>query len=183
MMTSTSMDETMSETEPATEAAPVLAADAPEPVPAAEFDATPWPLPSRPAPRAPRVSSPLGPRIWTAALARAPVFTAAGLTLLYLSAVGEGGRMHRQRGGAHQLVHAPLGRGDYGDERHCRQLRLPQSRGLRRLFERLHDHREQRDRDAECERELQPSLDLDWGLRLAQSKNSLNWLRRGAKLG
>src|SRR5260370_26039484 len=84
MMTSTSMDETMSETEPATEAAPTLAAEAPEPVPAAEFDATPWPVPRRSAPRAPRVSRPLGPRMWTAALAGALVFTAGGLALLYL---------------------------------------------------------------------------------------------------
>src|SRR5260370_12940497 len=84
MMTSTSMDETMSDTEPATEAAPVSAAEAPEPVPAAEFDATPWPVPRRPAPSAPRVSRPLGPRMWTAALAAALVFTAGGLALLYL---------------------------------------------------------------------------------------------------
>jgi len=83
-MTSTRMDETMSETEPATEGAPVSAAEAPEPVPPAEFDATPWPVPSRPTPRAPRVSRPLGPRMWTAALAGALVFTAGGLALLYL---------------------------------------------------------------------------------------------------
>ncbi len=83
-MTSTSMDETMSETEPATEAAPALADEAPESVPAAEFDATPWPVPRGPAPRAPRVSRPLGPRMWTAALAGALVFTAGGLALLYL---------------------------------------------------------------------------------------------------
>src|SRR5260370_23334207 len=84
MMTSTRMDETMSETEPATEGAPVSAAEAPEPVPPAEFDATPWPVPSRPAPRPPRVSRPLGPRMWTAGLAGALVFTAGGLALLYL---------------------------------------------------------------------------------------------------
>jgi len=84
MMTSTSMDETMSETEPATEAAQVLADEAPEPVPAAEFDATPWPVPRGPAPRAPRISRPLGPRMWTAALAAALVFTTGGLALLYL---------------------------------------------------------------------------------------------------
>jgi len=73
MMTSTSMDETMSETESATEA-----------LPAADFDATPWPVPSRPAPRPPRISRPLGPRMWTAALAGALLFTAGGLALLYL---------------------------------------------------------------------------------------------------
>src|SRR5260370_9622259 len=84
MMTSTRMDETMSETEPATEGAPVSAAGAPAPVPAAEFGATPWPVPSRPTPRAPRVSRALGPRIWTVALAGALVFTAGGLALLYL---------------------------------------------------------------------------------------------------
>ena len=83
-MASTSMDETMSETEPAAEGAPVRAEGAPEPLPAAEFDATPWPVPSRPAPRPPRVSRPLGPRMWTAALAGALLFTAGGLAFLYL---------------------------------------------------------------------------------------------------
>jgi hypothetical protein len=84
MMASTSMDETMSETESAVEGAPVRAEDAPEALPAAEFDATPWPVPTRPAPRPPRISRPLGPRLWTAALAGALLFTAGGLALLYL---------------------------------------------------------------------------------------------------
>jgi hypothetical protein len=86
MMTLTSMDETMSETEPATKAAPISPEEAPQPVPAAEFDATPWPVPSRPAPRRPpvRFSMPRGPRLWTVALAGALLFTTGGLALLYL---------------------------------------------------------------------------------------------------
>ncbi len=83
-MASSSMDETMSETEPTAEGAPVRAEEAPEPLAAAEFDATPWPVPSRPAARPPRISRPLGPRMWTAALAGALLFTAGGLALLYL---------------------------------------------------------------------------------------------------
>src|SRR5712691_5031779 len=84
MMASTTMDETMSETERTTEGAPVRAEEAPQPLPASEFDATPWPVPSRPAPRLPRISKPLGPRMWTAALAGALLFTAGGLAILYL---------------------------------------------------------------------------------------------------
>src|SRR5207245_813275 len=78
MMASSSMDETMSETEPAAEGAPVHAEEVPEALPAAEFDATPWPVPTRPAPRPVRISRPLGPRLWTAALAGALLFTAGG---------------------------------------------------------------------------------------------------------
>src|SRR5207245_8656687 len=78
MMASSSMDETMSETEPAVEGPPVHAEEVPEALPAAEFDATPWPVPTRPAPRPVRISRPLGPRLWTAALAGALLFTAGG---------------------------------------------------------------------------------------------------------
>src|SRR5258708_31059086 len=70
MMPSTTVDDSISET-----------AKAPEPPPAAAFDATPWPVGQRPAVRIPRD---LGPRMWTAALAAAVLFTAGGLTLLYL---------------------------------------------------------------------------------------------------
>src|SRR3989475_6514210 len=74
----------MWEREPAVEGPPVHAEEVPEALPAAEFDATPWPVPTRPAPRPVRISRPLGPRLWTAALAGALLFTAGGLALLYL---------------------------------------------------------------------------------------------------
>jgi len=70
------VDDSISETETAPEAQP-------EPV----FDATPWPVAKRPAAPPPRrvgVSRDLGPRLWTAALAAALLFTAGGLALLYL---------------------------------------------------------------------------------------------------
>jgi len=76
MITSNKMDESISETE-----------TAPETPPAPVFDATPWPVAQRPAapPRRPvRIPRDLGPRMWTAALAAALVFTAGGLALLYL---------------------------------------------------------------------------------------------------
>ncbi len=76
MITSTNMDDTGSETETAPEAPP-------PPV----FDATPWPVAQRPAaprPRPVRIPRDLGPRMWTAALAAALVFTAGGLALIYL---------------------------------------------------------------------------------------------------
>ncbi len=78
MMASSEMDDTISETEPTTaEQAPIT----PEP---AAFDATPWPVPPRPAPRPLRVYRAWGPRLWTTALAAALLFTAGGLGLLYL---------------------------------------------------------------------------------------------------
>ncbi len=70
------MDDSISETE-----------SAPEAQPAPVFDATPWPVAKRPAappPRRVRISRDLGPRLWTAALASALLFTAGGLALLYL---------------------------------------------------------------------------------------------------
>jgi len=76
MITSSNMDDTSSETETAPEAPP-------PPV----FDATPWPVAHRPAappPRPVRIPRDLGPRMWTAALAAALLFTAGGLALLYL---------------------------------------------------------------------------------------------------
>src|SRR6267378_5640194 len=82
MMTSVNMDETMSETEPVASGTP-QAADVEVEAPP-EFDATPWPVPTRPAPRPLKLSRPLGPRMWTATLAAALVLTAGGLALLYL---------------------------------------------------------------------------------------------------
>jgi hypothetical protein len=76
MITSSNMDDSISETETAPEAPP-------PPV----FDATPWPVAQRPAARPPspvRIPRDLGPRMWTAALAAALLFTAGGLALLYL---------------------------------------------------------------------------------------------------
>ncbi len=76
MINSSNMDDTSAETETAPEAPP-------PPV----FDATPWPVGQRPAVRPPRpVRFPrdLGPRMWTAALAAALLFTAGGVALLYL---------------------------------------------------------------------------------------------------
>ena len=90
-MTSSEMDDPTSETEPpphngepATGGAPPVVEAAPEAPPPLVFDSTPWPVPVRRAPRPPRVSRPLGPRMWTAALAGALLFTAGGLALLYM---------------------------------------------------------------------------------------------------
>ncbi len=76
MIIPSNMDDGISETEAA-----------PETPPAPVFDATPWPVAQRPAarpPRAVRIPRDLGPRMWTAALAAALLFTAGGLALLYL---------------------------------------------------------------------------------------------------
>jgi hypothetical protein len=76
MMPSITVDDTISETEAS-----------PETPPAPAFDATPLPVAQRPAappPRPVRIPRDLGPRMWTAALAAALVFTAGGLALLYL---------------------------------------------------------------------------------------------------
>src|SRR6266852_1587210 len=87
------MDETVSDTqpghgaEPVTNGAPPALEATPEPPPPPVFDATPWPVAPRPAPRPPRpvrFSRDLGPRLWTAALAAALLFTLGGLALLYL---------------------------------------------------------------------------------------------------
>ncbi len=48
------------------------------------FDATPWPVGPRPAPRPLRIRRALGPRLWTATLAAALLFTLGGLALLYM---------------------------------------------------------------------------------------------------
>src|SRR3989442_9238564 len=82
MMASTNMDEATSETEPVASGVPQVLEDTPE---ATEFDATPWPVPTRPAPRPLKLSRPLGPRMWTAALAAALVFTTGGLAPPYLA--------------------------------------------------------------------------------------------------
>jgi cell division protein FtsB len=93
MMTPGNMDETVSDTqpgqsaEPATNGAPPALEAAPEPPLPPVFDATPWPVAPRPAPRPPspvRFSRDLGPRLWTAALAAALLFTVGGLAFLYL---------------------------------------------------------------------------------------------------
>jgi cell division protein FtsB len=76
MITSNNVDESNSETE-----------TAPEAPPAPVFDTTPWPVAQRPVARPPRpvrIPRDLGPRMWTAALAAALLFTAGGLALLYL---------------------------------------------------------------------------------------------------
>ena len=82
-MASTDMDEPISETEPVANGAPPAIEAVPD-SPALDFDATPWPVPPRAAPRPVRISRPLGPRLWTATLAAALLFTAGGLALLYL---------------------------------------------------------------------------------------------------
>ena len=81
-MASINMDETMSDTEPVASGAP-QAVDASAEAPP-EFDATPWPVPTRPAPRPLKLSRPLAQRMWTAMLAAALVLTAGGVALLYL---------------------------------------------------------------------------------------------------
>jgi hypothetical protein len=63
------------------------AVETPPEIPAEQvFDATPWPVQRRPAPPRPavRISLPLGPRMWTATLAAALLFTAGGLAFVYL---------------------------------------------------------------------------------------------------
>lgn len=91
MMAAGHMDETISETEPtpkktelAATGAPTAVETVPEPPPAPQFDATPWAVPARQAPRAVKISQPWGPRLWTATLAAALLFTAGGLALLYM---------------------------------------------------------------------------------------------------
>jgi hypothetical protein len=96
MMTSSEMDDSISETdsgvaraEPVADSAPAELETAPESSPQPVFDATPWPMAARPAPPRPaarslRISRDLGPRTWTAALAAALLFTAGGVALLYL---------------------------------------------------------------------------------------------------
>jgi hypothetical protein len=92
-MTPSTMDEIVSETEPGqsgepvTNGAPPALDTVPEPPPTPDFDATPWPVAPRPAAtqlRPVRISRDLGPRLWTAALAAALLFTAGGLALLYV---------------------------------------------------------------------------------------------------
>ena len=78
------MDETTSETEPMASGAQQAVETAHEAPPAPAFDATPWPVPTRPALRPLKLSRPWGPRLWTATLAAALLFTAGGLALLYL---------------------------------------------------------------------------------------------------
>ena len=93
MMSAADMDETIPETESAGAETPsngglarveTATEPAPQPAPVPVFDATPWPVAPRPAPRQLRISRPLGPRMWTAALALALLFTAGGLAILYL---------------------------------------------------------------------------------------------------
>jgi hypothetical protein len=88
MMAPINVDETMSETESGASGAQQAVETASQsPTEAAgtpEFDATPWPVPPRPAPRPLKISRPLGPRLWTATLAAALLFTAGGFVLLYL---------------------------------------------------------------------------------------------------
>jgi cell division protein FtsB len=93
MMSAGDMDETISESADNGAEAPATSGTAgvetaietsPQAAPAPVFDATPWPVAPRPAPRAVRLSRPLGPRMWTAALAAALLFTAGGLAVLYL---------------------------------------------------------------------------------------------------
>src|SRR5216684_9295944 len=85
MMASTNMDETTSETQPVASGAQLAVETAAETPPASsEFDATAWPVPMRTSARAIRIARPWGPRLWTATLAAALLFTAGGLALLYL---------------------------------------------------------------------------------------------------
>ena len=88
-MTSSNVDDTVPGTEPdqsdepRADAAPPVLETIPEPPPPPVFDATPWPVAPRPAPRPVRVSRPWGPRLWTATLAAALLLTAGGLAFLY----------------------------------------------------------------------------------------------------
>jgi len=95
MMSAHDMDEPIRDTEPAgngveaqtqgaSPAVETAVEPSPQPVATAEFDATPWPVPPRPAPRPLLISRPLGPRMWTAALAAALLVTAGGLAVLYM---------------------------------------------------------------------------------------------------
>src|SRR5207245_9672241 len=84
MMATSNMDETMSETEPAASGVPAHGEAAPEAPPAAEFDTTPWPVPTRTWPKALQMRRQLDPRLWTAALAAALLFAAGGCGPLYL---------------------------------------------------------------------------------------------------
>jgi hypothetical protein len=80
MMSAGSMDETVSESESGAETTLELPPPPPPPV----FDTTPWPVAPRPAPRPPRIRGPLGPRLWTVALALALLFTGGGLVVVYM---------------------------------------------------------------------------------------------------
>lgn len=84
MMARSNMDETMSETEPAASGVPAPRESSQEAPPASEFDTTPWPVPTRTWPRTLQMRRQLDPRLWTAALAAALLFTAGGIGLLYL---------------------------------------------------------------------------------------------------
>jgi hypothetical protein len=90
MMTTTTMDDSVSETEPpqsgepAAHGAPPVLETIPEPPPPPEFDASPWPVAPRSTPQTLGISRRWGPRLWTATLAAALLFTAGGLALLYV---------------------------------------------------------------------------------------------------
>src|SRR5258708_37726931 len=119
MMAPNKLDDTAPGTEPAqsdepgANGAPPVLETVPEPPPPPDFDATPWPVASRPAPRPLRVSRPWGPRLWTATLAAALLFTAGGLALPFFAAMkyhnadnhlkNQKQRLDRQKpqGGAH----------------------------------------------------------------------------------
>jgi hypothetical protein len=81
MMSAGSMDDTVSDSQPGIETALEPLPEAPQP---AVFDTTPWPVPPRPAPRQARIRVPMGPRLWTVALAAALVFTSGGLVVVYM---------------------------------------------------------------------------------------------------
>jgi hypothetical protein len=91
MMATTEMDDTISKPEPVASGDELVTHGAPPALQAPEaetampvFEPTPWPVEPRPAPRPLRISRPLGPRLWTATLAAALLFTAGGLALLYM---------------------------------------------------------------------------------------------------
>src|SRR2546428_7504371 len=81
MMASTNMDEATSETEPVPSGVPQVLEDTPE---ATEFDATPWPVLTRPAPQPLKLSRPLRARMCTAARAAALDFTTGRVGLIFL---------------------------------------------------------------------------------------------------
>jgi hypothetical protein len=81
MMSAGSMDETISESQPGGETA---LEPLPPPPPPPVFDTTPWPVTPRPTPRPPRIRGPLGPGLWTVALALALLFTGGGLVVVYI---------------------------------------------------------------------------------------------------
>jgi hypothetical protein len=104
MMSAGDMDETISEGAGNGAEVPATSGTAgvetaietsPQPAPAPVFDATPWPVAPRPAPRAVQLSRPLGPRMWTAALAAALLFTAGGLAVLYLDDASVQSSVHK----------------------------------------------------------------------------------------